>query len=60
MGTKLPKWTLNGKKWREENGYTTPEWEMYDKHMCNFSIYTYFLGLFVGVVISVVIGVVVV
>lgn len=29
MVTKLGKWTLNTRKWREENGLTTPEWEMY-------------------------------
>jgi hypothetical protein len=25
--------TFNAKKWRKENGYTTPEWEMYAKNI---------------------------
>jgi len=29
MTTKLGKWTLNTRKWREENGLTTPEWDMF-------------------------------
>lgn len=29
MTTKLGKWTLNSRKWREENGLTTPEWVMF-------------------------------
>jgi len=29
MVTKLGKWTLNTRKWKEENGLTTPEWEMF-------------------------------
>lgn len=29
MGTKLKIFTFRTYKWREENGYTTPEWEMF-------------------------------
>jgi len=29
MKTELNPIGFNAKKWREENGYTTPEWEMY-------------------------------
>jgi len=32
MKTKLSKFTLNAKKWRVENGCTTPEWIMYVKN----------------------------
>lgn len=33
MKTELKPYTLNARKWRIENGYTTPEWEMYYKNM---------------------------
>lgn len=33
MTKELKLWTLNVKKWRKENGYTTPEWEMYVKNV---------------------------
>jgi len=29
MKTELKPIEFNAKKWREENGYTSPEWEMY-------------------------------
>jgi len=32
MTKELKPWTFNAKRWREENGYTTPEWEMYVKN----------------------------
>lgn len=32
--------TFNAKKWRKENGYTTPEWEMYVKNVvCTTTIF---------------------
>ena len=33
MKTKLKIYTLDARKWRIENGYTTPEWEMYYSNM---------------------------
>lgn len=49
MKSKLSPWTLNAKKWREENGYITPEWEMYAMNRSNAAMYLYFLGAAVGV-----------
>ena len=39
MKTELKTLTFNAKKWRKENGYTTPEWEMYVKNaVCTTTI----------------------
>jgi ABC-type lipoprotein release transport system permease subunit len=55
MANKLNRFTLNAKRWREENGYITPEWEMYKTNVVTqYSI----LGL-IGCVVSFVIGVII-
>lgn len=38
MKTKLSQWELDAKKWREENGYITPEWMIYVKNRSNILI----------------------
>ena len=52
MRTKLNKWSWDAKKWREENGYTTPEWEMYKN---NRMMQTYIFG-FIACSIGLLIG----
>lgn len=48
----LKPWAFNAKKWRIENGYDTPEWEMYVKNViCTvtiFSIISFVLGVIMG------------
>ena len=51
MKSKLSPWTLNAKKWREENGYTTPEWEMYVQNRANVLVFTALYGLLIGMAI---------
>lgn len=52
MKTKLSPWTMNTKKWREENGCTTPEWKMYIENRKHTGIMimtiVYLTGIFVG------------
>ena len=52
MNTKLSMWKLNARKWREENGYTTPEWDMYVKNRNNMivgiAIICFVYGMVVG------------
>lgn len=52
MGTELSKWTRNTKKWREENGYTTPGWKMYVENrntmVVGVAIVCFFYGIAVG------------
>ena len=50
MTTKLGKWTLNTRKWREENGLTTPEWEMYVKNIRCASLISDMLFFAVGII----------
>lgn len=51
MKTKLNPLSFNAKKWRKENGLTTPEWEMYVKNirckMIIFCILFFVLGMVV-------------
>jgi len=48
----LKPWTFNAKKWRKENGYITPEWEMYVKNViCTVTIFctiSLILGILIG------------
>ena len=48
MKTELKPLTFNAKRWREENGYTSPEWEMYAENCVYvtmiFCILFFFLG----------------
>lgn len=52
MNTKLSKWTKDTKKWREQNGCTTPEWKMYvanrNNMICGVAIICFFYGIAVG------------
>jgi len=52
MKTELKPIGFNAKKWREENGYTTPEWEMYvNNTVCTTTIFCmvcYVLGVIAG------------
>lgn len=54
MVKKLNRFTLNAKKWRNENGYITPEWEMYKTNM----ISTFFIVMLILTTLSFVAGVV--
>jgi len=55
MTTELKPLTFNAKKWRKENGYITPEWEMYVKNViCTVTIFctiSFVLGILIGKVI---------
>jgi len=48
----LKQLTFNAKKWRKENGYITPEWEMYVKNViCTMTIFctiSLILGILIG------------
>ena len=48
MVTKLGKWSLNAEKWRKENGYTTPEWEMYVNNSNRMNLIVALLGFILG------------
>ena len=54
MATELSKWTFNARKWREENGFTTPEWEMYVANRAAggtiISTVCFIIGILVGYV----------
>ena len=56
MKSKLNKLTWNAKKWREENEYTTPEWEMYvENRKCTGILFHFVVGIgwvFVGIMIA--------
>ena len=51
MVTDLPRWQLNAKKWREENGFTGEEWQMYVDNR-------QYTGLFIGLLMYVLGGLV--
>ncbi|MCK5138222.1 MAG: hypothetical protein KAQ85_00130 [Thermodesulfovibrionia bacterium] len=52
MKTKLGPWTVNAKKWREENGYTTPEWMMYVENRNVSSVVLATITCILGVVLG--------
>lgn len=49
MTKELKPWTFNAKKWRRENGYTSPEWEMYVKNRIVYDILFLVAGILIGV-----------
>ena len=51
MKTELKPYTFNAKKWRIENGYTTPEWEMYVANTLFTMQYCIVAGILFGVVL---------
>lgn len=55
MTKELKPLTFNAKRWREENGYTIPEWEMYvENAVCTTTILctaSFVLGIIVEKVI---------
>ena len=54
--TKLNRFSFKARKWREDNGFTTPEWRMYaENSYCTlifFSILTGVLASFIGVIVG--------
>lgn len=50
-GIRTPEHGENMRKWREEHGYTTPEWEMYSRELAFKNTVTFFLGMISGGVI---------
>lgn len=53
MATKLSAFTMNAKKWREEHGFTTPEWEQYADCMRVHMVVSTLIGVVIGVSISI-------
>lgn len=53
MKTKLKPYTFNTKKWRIENGFTSPEWEMYVNNVIIktelFIIFSIVIGIVIGI-----------
>lgn len=52
MTEKLKPWTFDANKWRKENGYTTPEWEMYVGNMICTMIFICITSLISGIMIG--------
>ena len=52
MTAKLKPWTFNAKNWRVENGYTTPEWEMYVGNMLCTMMLVCIISLALGIMVG--------
>lgn len=53
MKTELSKWSLNAKKWREENGCTSQKWKMYTENRKNIMLVMVTISYFTGVGIGI-------
>lgn len=53
MVPKLSIWTLNAKKWRQENGLTTPEWQQCTNNMHMRFVFVLLIGIILGVFLSI-------
>ena len=53
MTTKLSMWTVDTTKWREENGLTGPEWDMFVDNKMGAYIFGLVAGTWLGYILSV-------
>ncbi|MCK5432014.1 MAG: hypothetical protein KAJ03_04680 [Gammaproteobacteria bacterium] len=53
MATKLSIWTLNAKKWKQDNGFITPEWKQYTNNIHMRFLFVLLIGITLGVYLSI-------